>query len=360
MGNHLRFRSPGDHSQEKTLPPTLSRTLTNLRFHPKVLNMKGRTVTYSPSVTITVTHDCPKHCLYCGFRTDREGLISWKNIQTTLNNAHRFGATEVLIMSGEEVEKFPHIREQLKERGYKTFVDFVYSVCETILENGFLPHTNIGIMTYDELAQLREVNASMGLMLESVDPGIARKVQPQKNLRDRIRTLEEAGRLKIPYTSGILIGMGESVESRFESLRVLADLQKQYGHLQEIIIQNYVPNRGSRLRPYPLSLEEYKELIAYSKEIMPGVAVQIPPNLNPYWLDLIEVGAEDLGGISPEGDHVNIDNPWDPVTFYQETLAQKGYHLSKRLPVYAKYYQTVLSFPGKIGKYLKAFINSEP
>jgi len=318
--------------------------------------MKRRIVTYSPSMTITVTHDCPKRCLYCGFRTDHEGLISQENVRRALDQARVFGAIEILIMSGEEVEKLPHIRAQGKERGFKTFVDFVYSVCETILDHGFLPHTNIGILTYEELAQLREVNASMGLMLENVDTGFARKVHPQKEIRDRIRTIEEAGRLKIPYTSGILIGMGESVESRFESLRVLADLQKQYGHLQEIILQNYVPNRRSRLPWRPVSLEEYKELIACSKEIMPDVAVQIPPNLNPYWLDLVEVGAEDLGGISPEGDHVNIDNPWERVTVYEEALAKKGYQLSKRLPVYEKYYPTVLSFPGKIGKCLSTHI----
>lgn len=318
--------------------------------------MRQRTVTYSPSVTITVTHDCPKHCLYCGFRTDREGLISWESIQATLDRAHTFGAIEVLIMSGEEVEKFLHIRSQLKERGFRTFVDFVYSVCEIILEQGFLPHTNIGVMTYEELAQLKEVNASMGLMLESVDPSIARKVHPQKDIQDRIRTIEDAGRLKIPYTSGILIGMGESVESRFASLGVLADLQKQYGHIQEIIIQNYVPNRGSRLLLYPVSLEEYRDLIVYSKEIMPDVAIQIPPNLNPHWLDLVEAGAEDLGGISPEGDHVNIDSPWEQVMVYEEILTKKGYRLSRRLPVYEKYYSTVLSSPGKIGKHLEAFI----
>jgi FO synthase subunit 1 len=262
-------------------------------------------------------------------------------------------------MSGEEVEKFPHIRQQLKKRGFKTFTDFVYAVCEAILEQGFLPHTNIGVMTYDELEQLREVNASMGLMLESTDLWVAKKVQPQKDIKDRVRTIADAGRLKIPYTSGILIGMGESVESRFESLRIIADLQIQYSHIQEIIIQNYVPNSRSRLPAQPISLEEYIELITYSREIMPEVTIQIPPNLNPCWLDLIEVGAEDLGGISPEGDHVNIDSPWEQVILYEKALAKRGYRFSKRLPVYEKYYQTVLSFPGKIGKYLETFINNE-
>lgn len=237
-------------------------------------------------------------------------------------------------------------------------MDFVYSVCETILEQGFLPHTNIGILTYDELARLREVNVSMGLMLENVDTALVRKVHPQKDISDRIRTIEDAGRLKIPYTSGILIGMGESVKSRFESLQVLADLQKQYGHLQEIILQNYVSNRGSKLLMCPVSLQEYQELIAYSKEIMPDVAIQIPPNLNPYWPDLIEVGAEDLGGISPEGDHVNIDSPWEQVAVYEGILAKRNHKLSKRLPVYEKYYKTVVSFPGKIGKYLASFIDN--
>ncbi|MEN9546755.1 MAG: hypothetical protein RLZZ356_1487 [Verrucomicrobiota bacterium] len=255
-----------------------------------------------------------------------------------LVTARKGGATEILFLAGEASDAMPHLRAALKARGFDDFVAHVRWACERALEGGFLPHTNIGAMSPRDFERLAEVNASMGLMLENIDDAFNRTVAPQKSAQGRLRTIEAAGRARVPYTSGILMGLGESRESRLRSLDALAALHARHGHLQEIILQNFIPNEGSRLGSVPQApaLEDYLELIEHWRRVAPGVAIQIPPNINPHWEALLP-WTDDLGGISTDGDWVNPLNPWDPPERYAAACRRHGMELRHRWPVYDAY-----------------------
>ncbi|MEM9444989.1 MAG: 5-amino-6-(D-ribitylamino)uracil--L-tyrosine 4-hydroxyphenyl transferase CofH [Verrucomicrobiota bacterium] len=291
-------------------------------------------LTYSSSVTLCLTHDCPWSCGYCGFRTRSEGLISDENISLLLKQAKVQGAKEALIISGENPFIFPHIQEALKERGHSDFIDFANAVAARALRSGLLPHCNLGALSANKLKRLRPYHASMGLMLENIE--YLRKVAPQKNPKTRLDTIRQAGKLSIPFTSGILIGVGESHSSRLRSLKALADLYDQYHHLQEILIQNYIPNKDSKIDQVQIPLSEYLELIRYWRNVCPDVPIQIPPNLNPYLSELLPY-IDDLGGISMNRDEVNQASPWSQVSHYESLAHSSGRSLRERLAIYPKY-----------------------
>jgi len=299
----------------------------------------GKVITYSPSFTLPVTRSCANRCLYCGFRKLDHGLMGMEEVDSWLNRAKEMKCSEVLVISGERVNEVPSIQDELPRFGFHGFADYIVAVCQKILNQGLLPHTNIGALDFSELTLLRDVNASMGLMLENSDPSWGEKVHPQKNLRKRMEMIKNAGRLKIPFTTGILIGLGESKSSRFTSLEWIANIHQEFGHIQEVILQNYVPNNQSALPESPLFLEDWKELIGFCKRKMPEVKIQIPPNLNASWIDLIPYGVSDLGGISGEQDFVNPKNPWEKVSVYLEKLRRRGVSLIPRLPIYRGFYR---------------------
>ncbi|MEN9735273.1 MAG: hypothetical protein RLZ45_3268 [Verrucomicrobiota bacterium] len=300
----------------------------------------SRIITWSPSLTVPLTHDCPWNCRYCGYRSDRQGLIAEAELERLLRRAVQQGATEVLFLSGEIPESMPHIRQELESRGFRDFIDFAQRACERALELQLLPHCNLGAMSAEQFARLGPVNASMGLMLENVDDAFNRTVAPEKSVAGRIRTIRAAGESRIPYTSGILIGLGESRDARLRSLDVLAELHAEFGHLQEIILQNFVPNTGSAIRgcPQTLGFDDYAELIGHWRRVAPGVAIQIPPNLNPFWRELLPL-IDDLGGISADGDLVNPDTPWEAPAVYREACESAGLELRHRWPVYEQFIQ---------------------
>ena len=292
----------------------------------------GRPVTYSRSLTFVLTHDCPWHCGYCGFRADQEGLLSERKLESLLQEAVEGGAREALLISGERPDSLPHIRKELGERGFTDFWEFANHVADRCAGAGLFPHGNFGRMTEAELQRLRPHFVSMGMMLESVQdhPGLA----PEKKSSGRIAGIEAAGRAKIPFTCGILIGWGESQSSRLDSLARLAELHACHGHLQEILIQRYIPNRGSRWPAGPVpTLEEYREMVQRWRGWAPGVAVQIPPNLEPRWPELLP-WLDDLGGISWAKDEVNPTKPWDTVEGYAGLCRRGGREMEERLPVY--------------------------
>ena len=220
----------------------------------------GRAVTYSRSITLVLTHDCPWHCRYCGFRSDGEGLLSDGEVERIVQEAQQGGAREALLISGERPGGMPHIQEELARRGYGDFWEFANRVAERCAEAGLFPHGNFGRMTEEELVRLRPYFVSMGMMLESVRDDV--EFAPEKKVAGRIAGMEAAGRAKVPFTSGILVGWGESQASRMESLECLAQIHSKYGHLQEILIQRYVPNAGSRWRAgVAPTLSEYAEIM---------------------------------------------------------------------------------------------------
>src|SRR5215211_3792745 len=198
-----------------------------------------RRVTFSRNFTLSLSRTCQCYCKYCAFATHRAHLYAPEEVERLLDEAARRGAKELLVLTGEKPEVHPEVAERLAEYGHEDFTSYAAWACERALERGMLPHTNLGVLTRDELARLREVTASQGLMLESVNPGLAaHQGSPTKHPELRLDMIRAAGELKIPFTSGILVGIGESREERVAALEALARVHSEHGHLQELILQN--------------------------------------------------------------------------------------------------------------------------
>src|SRR3989304_7340670 len=237
-------------------------------------------ITYSKSYTLILTHSCANLCLYCGFRKKDEGIILFPEAEEILKTAKEKGHWEILVMSGENPQKIPKVSRQLKTLGYNSFAEYAANISKLILKKHLLPHTNIGVLPFEDLNILKKYNASMGLMLENINSVFGKAVHPQKNIKERLRVIEDAGRLQIPFTTGILIGIGEDQRDRINSLKEIINLHSRYNHIQEIIIQNFVPNTGSKIRiSEQVKEEEYKELFDFVRDNS-DIPVQIPQNLN--------------------------------------------------------------------------------
>ena len=254
-----------------------------------------------------------------------------------LENGVKAGCTEALFTFGEHAEEVPGYNAMLEEIGYSSTLEYVLFLCETAVNIGILPHTNAGIMALPELKALKPLNVSMGLMLESTAVLDAHKDCPGKVPECRLETIRDAGRLEIPYTTGLLIGIGESRDDRIESLEAIADLHREYGHIQEVIIQNFAPKPGTAMENFPEpAVKEMMDAVDLAARILPpDVAVQVAPNL----IDpkaLIAKGVTDLGGISPLTiDWINPEAEWPDVKDLQKRLGDIP--LKERLPVYPQY-----------------------
>jgi FO synthase len=204
-----------------------------------------RRVTFSRNYTLSLSRTCQCYCKYCAFATHRAHIYAPDEVEERLDQAQRRNAKELLVLTGERPEVNPEVAARLTEWGHEDFTSYVVWACERALERGILPHTNIGVLSSDDLSRLREVTASQGLMLESTSERLMQTVHagsPTKHPAQRLATIEAAGALKIPFTSGILVGIGETQDEQVESLEALAELHREYGHLQEVILQNFVPH----------------------------------------------------------------------------------------------------------------------
>lgn len=300
-------------------------------------------VTYSPGWTLIPTHYCRNTCGYCAFvkRTGQESqLLAPAAARREIERARAAGATELLIMSGEGVESSPDIRAALRQHGFSSYTDYLVHVAREALAQDLLPHINIGNMTEDELRALRPFVPSMGMMLETTDARLTKEAAhvraPDKEPERRIETLLAAGRARVPFTTGMLIGINESLRAREETLRAVVDVQKTYGHIQEVIIQPFTPHAGTAMsRHAPPSFEEMRDAVRMAREILPAeVSVQIPPNIAPRVVELTLAGARDLGGISPDGDRINPLERWLAPATYRAALAPHGFTLDARLAVH--------------------------
>ncbi|MDX6602142.1 MAG: synthase [Solirubrobacterales bacterium] len=354
-----------------------------------------RRVTFSRNYTLSLSRTCQCYCKYCAFATHQAHIRSPDEVEKLLDEALKRNAKELLVLTGERPEVNPVVAAKLAEWGHDDFTSYVVWSCERALERGMLPHTNLGVLSHEDLARLREVTASQGLMLESVSERLMDTVHagsPTKHPSRRLATIEAAGQLKIPFTSGILIGIGETEDEQVASLEALADLHSQYGHLQEIILQNFVPHpryygaevadiadeaarerwggdgdpsagapqrrqgEGSvaeSLREFPsegspsplppppwaspVDVGDIKRLISECRRLMPDVGVQVPPNLSDAWGELVEAGATDLGGLSANGDHISPEHAFPSPHEVRKELAPKGFALTERLCVYPQY-----------------------
>jgi len=341
-----------------------------------------RRVTFSRNYTLSLSRTCQCYCKYCAFATHQAHIHAPADVEKILDDALRRNTKELLVLTGERPEVNPVVAERLKAWGHEDFTSYVIWACERALERGMLPHTNIGVLDKTDLARLREVTASQGLMLESTSERLMETVHagsPTKHPAARLATIEAAGELKIPFTSGILVGIGETEDDRVESLEALAASHSRHGHLQEVILQNFVPHpryygaevaeiadEASRGRwggdegapsvakdgeappgppssprvpqwANPVGIEEIKRLIQECRRLMPDVGVQVPPNLSEFWPELVEAGATDLGGLSANGDHISPEEPFPSPHQVRKELAPRGYALTERLCVYPQY-----------------------
>ena len=284
---------------------------------------------------------CRNCCAYCGFKREPDQpdakLMRPEEIIPILKNGVKAGCTEVLFTFGEYPEEVLGYEKLLKELGYSSTLEYLLFLCETAIDLGILPHTNAGIMNRSELETLKPLNASMGLMLESMATLVAHENCCGKAPERRLHTIREAGKLQIPYTTGLLVGIGEKREDRIKSLEVIADLHREYEHIQEVIIQNFVPKPGTPMENFPEpTVEEIIDTVFLARQILPyDIAVQVAPNIiDPK--SLIEKGATDLGGISPLTiDWINPEAKWPVLKDLQDNLGD--ILLRERLPIYPQY-----------------------
>ncbi|MGI6464251.1 7,8-didemethyl-8-hydroxy-5-deazariboflavin synthase CofG [Methanobacterium sp.] len=307
-------------------------------------------ITYSKNVFLPLTNICRNECGYCTFRRNPEDddatlVMPPQEVMETIHQADEYGCREALFTFGEQADTTPEVEHALKKLGYSGMLEYLYDLCEqTLQETNLLPHSNPGILEKDELKMLREVNASMGLMLETTSKRLmdtpAHRKSPGKDPQLRIKTIENAGKLKIPFTTGLLIGIGETVEERVESLLELRRIQDKYGHIQEIIIQNFKTKPGIEMENHSEpSLLEMIRMVATTKLLFPDCSVQVPPNLNQNTAQVfLLAGADDWGGVSPlTRDYVNPEAPWPELDELNKLTSQLGFHLKERLPVYPQY-----------------------
>jgi len=329
----------------------LERAMTSAR-HLRDLGW-GDTVTYSRKVFIPLTMLCRDHCHYCTFAKPPAKLehpyLSLEQVVAIAEAGRALGCKEALFTLGDRPEeRYPAARAWLTDRGYRTTLEYVRAAAVRVLEEtGLLPHLNPGVMSYEELARLKHVSASMGLMLETSSDRLSGKGGPHAGSPDkapavRLRTIEDAGRLAIPFTTGILVGIGETPRERGESLFAIRDLHRRYRHVQEVIVQNFRAKAGTAMRSAPEPQEEeFLAAVATARLVLgPHVSIQAPPNLSDpeQRLRLLDAGINDWGGVSPlTPDHVNPERPWPKVDALAATTAARGKRLRERLAIYPSY-----------------------
>ena len=304
-----------------------------------------RQVTFSRNLTLSLSRTCQCYCKYCAFATHQPHLHDPEEVHAILERAARRGVKELLVLTGERPEVNPLVARRLAGLGRRDFTGYVVWVCERALERGLLPHTNLGVLSREDLARLREVTASQGLMLESISERLMATVHagsPTKHPQRRLATIRAAGELRIPFTSGILLGIGETEEERMATLEALAAVHAEHGHLQEVILQDFVPHERYYGREVaviaeeaaregspppvsplptwalegagPVTIDGVRRLVAETRRLMPGVGIQVPPNLADWWPELVAAGATDLGGLSANGDHISPEQPFPRLT----------------------------------------------
>ncbi|MGB9073052.1 MAG: 7,8-didemethyl-8-hydroxy-5-deazariboflavin synthase CofG [Terriglobales bacterium] len=330
---------------DETLPLLLQAAQRlRARFKPGV-------VTYSRKVFIPLTNLCRDYCGYCTFRRDPAEpgahTMTPDEVMQVVRAGERMGCTEALFSLGDKPELlFPEMRDTLRRLGHKSTLGYLEAICEKVLrESSLLPHPNPGLMSAEWIERLSRVAPSLGLMLETTSErllgkGAAHDNAPDKEPAKRLRVIEEAGRQGVPFTTGILIGIGETIEERVDSLFAIRDLHQKYGHIQEVIIQNFRAKSGTPMAHWPEPDRcDLLRTLAVARLLMPQMNLQAPPNLSdPHYPDLLDGGINDWGGVSPlTPDYINPERPWPQIQELQRQTAAKGFQLWQRLPVYPEF-----------------------
>jgi 7,8-didemethyl-8-hydroxy-5-deazariboflavin synthase CofG subunit len=336
------------------------------RFKPGI-------VTYSRKVFLPLTNLCRDYCGYCIFRRDPGDpgahTMTPEEVLSVAREGEKLGCTEALFSLGDKPELiFPEMRETLRHLGYKSTLHYLEAMCELVLrETSLLPHPNPGLLSAEWIARLAAVSPSMGLMLESTNANLLEKGAAYDNAPDklpakRLRTIEDAGKQGVPFTTGLLIGIGESLEDRVDTLIAIRDLHDRYGHIQEVIVQNFRVKPGIPMSGWAEpSSGEMLRTVAVARLLMPAVNIQAPPNLSaPYYDDLLDAGINDWGGISPlTPDFINPEKPWPHVEQLRLRSAAKGFELRQRLPVYPEFLSGMMAKPGMLSEKLHAAVDPQ-
>jgi 7,8-didemethyl-8-hydroxy-5-deazariboflavin synthase CofG subunit len=346
---------------DEDLPALLARARSaKEQFKPGI-------ITYSRKVFLPLTNLCRDYCGYCTFRRDPGDsgahTMTPDEVLSVARAGEKLGCTEALFSLGDKPELlFPEMRETLRHLGYKSTLHYLEAMCELILrETTLLPHPNPGLLSAEWIARLAAVSPSMGLMLETTNtsllaPGKAHDNAPDKVPSKRLRTIEEAGKQNVPFTTGLLIGIGERPEDRVETLLAIRELHERYGHIQEVIVQNFRAKPTIPMAHFPEpSQGEMLRTVAVARLLMPDVNIQAPPNLNaPYYEELLDAGINDWGGVSPlTPDYINPEKPWPHLEQLRRRTEEKGFQLRQRLPVYPEFLPVVMSKPGLLAQKLQ-------
>ena len=352
---------------EGSLPQLLSIARTaKEHFKPGV-------ITYSRKVFLPLTNLCRDYCGYCIFRRDpgQPGAhtMTPEEVLRVVREGEKLGCTEALFSLGDKPELlFPEMREKLRELGYRSTLQYLEAMCELVLrESTLLPHPNPGLLSGEWVRRLAAVSPSMGLMLESTNAdllkaGAAHDNAPDKLPAKRLQTIREAGKQGVPFTTGLLIGIGESTEDRVDTLLAIREMHEQYGHIQEVIVQNFRTKPGIPMqnRPEP-SLGEMLRTVAVARLLMPRVNIQAPPNLSaPYYDELLDAGINDWGGVSPlTPDFINPEKPWPHLEQLRARTEARGFRLEQRLPLYPEFVPQVIKRGGVVAERVQSATDSK-
>jgi len=330
-------------------PNELFSTAQNLRK-----KFKKDSVTFSKKAFFNIVNLCKDTCSYCTYKAEPgEEKLSLMSIQQTkelLQLAKKYRCVEVLFVTGEKPEeRYQEARKWLKENGFKSTVEYLIHASELALESELFPHTNAGNLNFDEMKELKKTNVSMGVMLENVSERLTERGMPHylaasKRPKARLEVLENSGRLGIPMTTGILVGIGETIEEIIDSIFAIKQLHQKYGNIQEVILQNFQPKPDTMMKDSPSADENYfKIIVALSRIIMPKMNIQIPPNLSPKsYQSFLAIGINDWGGISPlTPDFVNPEFSWPEINKVEEDSKNAGFELKCRFPIYPEFFSFI-------------------
>jgi len=318
---------------------------------------KNNSVTFSKKAFLNIINLCKDTCSYCTYKAEpgeeKISLMSKQQTKEVLQLAKKYKCVEALFVTGEQPEKkYPEARNWLKENGFKSTVEYLIHSSELALELGLFPHTNAGNLNFDEMKELKKTNVSMGIMLimlENISERLTKKGMPHylaasKKPQTRLKILENSGKLGIPMTTGILVGIGETIEEIIDSILAIKKIHEKYGNIQEIILQNFQPKSDTMMKNHPSANEEYfKKIVALSRIIMPQMNIQIPPNLSPKsYQSFLQVGINDWGGISPlTPDFVNPEFSWPDINQVENNSKKAGFSLKCRFPIYPEFFSFI-------------------
>lgn len=315
---------------------------------------KGMLVTFSKKAFFNVANLCSDSCSYCTYKAGpgdaKLSLLDMGQVRDLAALARKSGCVEALLVAGERPEDgYAEARSWLRSMGFSSTAEYLAHASEAALDAGLFPHTNAGNLRPEEMKELRRTNASIGMMLESSSPrlsgdGMPHRLAPSKRPEARLGALEAAGRLGIPVTTGILVGIGETYEETVDSLLAIRELHERHGNIQEVIVQNFRPNPDTAMRGSPpAGRSEFMRIVALARIAMPDMNIQVPPNLSPgTYHEFLGAGINDWGGVSPlTPDHVNPGFAWPDIGRIEELCAGAGYRLACRFPVYPEFMHMV-------------------